>query len=252
MNLQVFTLAERPEYADQIDELSLEAWPEFIHHGDLTNWGLLFDELARSQLLVCDSDGVLMAVGHTASLIWDGTIDDLPESMFDIIVRAHDVQRKHRRPNTISALAAMVAGPFRRQGLSTELVRQMRSLAARSGCSSLIAPVRPTMKARYPLVPMEEYVNWTDANGEAFDPWIRVHLRLGAEFLAVANSTLRVEGSVSDWENWTRMEFPESGQHIVPGALVPVEIDRTLDRGTYDDPNVWMKHPLKPEVFQSA
>ncbi len=40
------------------------------------------------------------------------------------------------------------------------------------------------------------------------------------------------------------MRFPESGQYIVPGALVPVEIDRENDTGRYVEPNVWMKHSL--------
>jgi GNAT superfamily N-acetyltransferase len=247
MNLKVYTLAERPEYSDQIDQLSSEAWPEFLLHGDSTNWGLLFDELSDSQLLVTDSDGVLMAVGHTAHLIWDGTIDDLPESLFDVIARAHAARRSKQQPNTVSALAAMVAKPYRQQGLSAEIIRQMISLADRAGCNSLIAPIRPILKDRYPLVPLEEYVNWTVPSGEAFDPWIRLHLRLGAELLAIADSTLRVEGTVSDWEKWTGMDFPGSGPHIVPGALAPVEIDLALDRGTYHDPNVWMIHSLKSE-----
>ena len=29
----------------------------------------------------------------------------------------------------------------------------------------------------------------------------------------------------------------------VPGALVPVEIDREREEGLYVEPNVWMVHP---------
>jgi hypothetical protein len=38
------------------------------------------------------------------------------------------------------------------------------------------------------------------------------------------------------------MAFPESGDYIVPGALVPVQIDRERDLGHYVEPNVWMRH----------
>jgi hypothetical protein len=31
--------------------------------------------------------------------------------------------------------------------------------------------------------------------------------------------------------------------YVVPGALVPVEIDRERDEGHYLEPNVWMVHP---------
>jgi hypothetical protein len=44
-------------------------------------------------------------------------------------------------------------------------------------------------------------------------------------------------------EEWCGLEFPESGSYVVEGALVPVEIDREGDRGSYREPNVWMRHP---------
>ena len=40
------------------------------------------------------------------------------------------------------------------------------------------------------------------------------------------------------------MRFPVSGRYVVPGALVPITIDRRRDRGRYVEPNVWMLHPL--------
>jgi hypothetical protein len=42
------------------------------------------------------------------------------------------------------------------------------------------------------------------------------------------------------------MAFPESGAYVVPGALVPIEIDRECDEGLYLEPNVWMVHPSAP------
>ncbi len=252
MTWKICTLADRPEYEDLIDALSEDSWPEFLLHGDASNWGLLFDELTRYQLLFIGSDEKLMAVGHTAPITWDGTPDDLPDTLFDILARSQDGQTNQQQPNTICALAALVAKPYRGQGLSVEIIRQMISLAAETGCDYLIAPVRPTFKDRYPLVPMNEYVQWTAANGEVYDPWIRVHLRLGGEIISIANSTLKVTGTVSEWENWTGIAFPGSGQHIVPGALVPVEIDRVLDTGTYHDPNVWIKHVVALQGDRSA
>jgi hypothetical protein len=40
------------------------------------------------------------------------------------------------------------------------------------------------------------------------------------------------------------MRFPDSGSYVVPGALQPVVIDRAADEGRYEDPNVWMRHPI--------
>ena len=51
-----------------------------------------------------------------------------------------------------------------------------------------------------------------------------------------------VESTVAKWREWTGMEFPRSGEYIVPGALVPVTIDLAADYGTYVEPNVWTAH----------
>jgi hypothetical protein len=108
----------------------------------------------------------------------------------------------------------------------------------------LIAPVRPTLKDRYPLIPIERYARWRREDGRAFDPWIRVHERLGGEILTIAPASMVVEGTVADWETWTEMAFPESGDYVLPHALVPIQVDRERDRGSYVEPNVWMRHSV--------
>ncbi len=39
------------------------------------------------------------------------------------------------------------------------------------------------------------------------------------------------------------MVFPESGDYVFPQGLATVHIDRTADRGSYWEPNVWLIHP---------
>ncbi|MGH7666059.1 MAG: hypothetical protein ACREN1_01920 [Candidatus Dormibacteria bacterium] len=51
-----------------------------------------------------------------------------------------------------------------------------------------------------------------------------------------------ITGTVAEWEGWAAMVFPEAGRYVVPGALDLVEIDRAGDRGTYVEPNLWMRH----------
>ena len=118
----------------------------------------------------------------------------------------------------------------------------MRAAAAAGELDCLIAPVRPTLKDRYPLTPIESYAGWRRDDGSAFDPWIRVHERLGGQILGIADCSMTVEGGVAEWESWTGMAFPESGAYVLPQALVPIEIDRASDRGRYVEPNVWMRH----------
>jgi len=84
---------------------------------------------------------------------------------------------------------------------------------------------------------------WTREDGLAFDPWIRLHARLGAEQLEVCPASLRVEGTREEWEAWAGMPFPADGRYVVPGALVPVEF--AGGRGVYVEPNVWMRHRVR-------
>ncbi|GAA3039899.1 hypothetical protein GCM10017559_80300 [Streptosporangium longisporum] len=97
-------------------------------------------------------------------------------------------------------------------------------------------------KARYPLTPMERFVTWVRRDGSPFDPWLRTHHRMGARILCPAERSMTVTGTVDEWQRWASMEFPDSGSYVVPGALVPVTIDREADLGEYVEPNVWMRH----------
>jgi hypothetical protein len=108
--------------------------------------------------------------------------------------------------------------------------------------ANVIAPVLPNWKHRFPLIPIEEYAQWKRDDGLPFDPWIRVHHRLGADFLRVAPRSRVVSGTVAEWEEWTGLDFPASGDYLLPGGLTPMGLDRDRDLGVYWEPNVWMRH----------
>ena len=107
----------------------------------------------------------------------------------------------------------------------------MKLLAQAAGLESLIAPVRPSLKATYPLIPIDDYVMWRREDGLFFDPWLRVHERLGASVLAVAPESMRIPGTRTEWETWTGLAFSTSGEYVVDGALVPVAFDAQDDHG---------------------
>lgn len=129
--------------------------------------------------------------------------------------------------------------------MSQLIIRTMKALAAEHGLRDLIVPVRPSQKARYPLIPIERYMTWRRPDGSPFDPWLRTHWRVGAECLRAEPSSMIVTGTVAEWESWTQMRFPESGAYVVPGALAPVTIDCEQDQGRYVEPNIWMRHRLE-------
>ena len=226
--------------------MSDDVLPEFMHHDAEAgrHWDRLFTDFADFQVAVVDENGVI-AAGNSVPLLWDGSSKDLPDGIGATVERGVGGLEAGRTPNTASALLAMVAPGEQGRGLSGVVLRAMKNAAAERGFGALIAPVRPTLKHLYPLTPMDRYVHWTRPDGLPFDPWLRVHKRMGAEFLNVAPKSMTVTGAISEWEQWTGMSFPDSGLYIVPGALQPVMMDLERDLGVYEEPNVWMRHPIK-------
>ncbi|XVU28571.1 hypothetical protein ACQPZJ_16435 [Actinoplanes sp. CA-054009] len=244
MTYRMFTVAERPELADK-GIPSAEVWPEYNLHGDRLNqwWGHLDEELADYQFFLVDENDDVVAEGHTGPLWWDGDDATLPGGIDQAIEQSFVRTRAGRPVNTLCALAAETPRDGRRRGLAAELLGAMRAIAGRRGLTHLVAPVRPSWKERYPLVPIERYVRWRRADGQLLDPWMRVHERLGARVAAPLPESMLITGTVGEWESWTGMAFPESGDYVFPDGLALLHVDLDKDHGAYWEPNVWMIHP---------
>jgi GNAT superfamily N-acetyltransferase len=231
MKLRVLTHAER-DLRDTMPQI----WPEFMTMDEVVSgfWPRLYDEYADFQLWVVDGKETV-AYASTLPVRYDG----LPEPRGLSWAMSRGVEGE---PTTLCAVVAGVAPQYRGKGLAAVLLRRMAGLAAAHGLDSLIAPVRPTWKERYPLTPIERYVLWRREDGLPYDPWLRAHERVGAELLEVAPASMTINGSREAWEGWTGLQFPEDGDYVVPGALVPVRFEG--GRGAYVEPNVWMRHPI--------
>jgi GNAT superfamily N-acetyltransferase len=239
------TLAEHPELEPHFPRLHAVAWPRFVHEGNGTGglWSHLGSDFKDFQFGLWDDAGVLVAVGNSIPLICDGTRADIPRDIPEVLDRGVSVKRDGRRPTALSALAAIVDPQHRAAGISRQIIEGMGEIARRHGLTTLVAPVRPALKQLYPLTPMERYVTWTQADGTAFDHWLRVHQRMGAEIVQVAPKAMVITDTVARWEEWTGLRFPESGTYVVEGAFQPVTIDLRRNIGRYEEANVWMKHP---------
>jgi hypothetical protein len=53
-----------------------------------------------------------------------------------------------------------------------------------------------------------------------------------------------VEATVIEWQEWTGMQFPESGEYVIANALAPIQIDHAMNLGRYIEPSVWVHHPI--------
>jgi GNAT superfamily N-acetyltransferase len=245
VTVRLLTWAERPDLAERGPPADA-VWPEYNLHGDIFDdwWMPLLEELPEYQFaLYDDAADVVLAEAHTGPLDWNGDDSQLPDGIDDALQRVVSARRAGRAVDTLCAFAAEVDPAARERGLAAELLRGMRELARRDHLRRLIAPVRPSWKERYPLTPIERYIIWRREDGQLLDPWMRLHERQGARVATALPHSMRITGTVGDWETWIGLPLPESGSYVFPGGLAVLAVDRDADIGTYWEPNVWMIHP---------
>jgi hypothetical protein len=156
-SMQVFTAEERPDLWTQANSGFAASWPEYNMHGNHTAlyFGELVPRFARFQVLVYDrSSDRVVGRGRSIPLRWDGTLADLPSGIDAAGLRAVTARAG---PTALSALAAEVEGDLQGRGLSRVIIQAMAAAARGAGLDSLIAPVRPSWKDRYPLIPIAIY-----------------------------------------------------------------------------------------------
>ena len=232
--------AERPELRGRRRELGA-AWDEFMYHDAVAGayWDRQYEEFPDLQLFLVDDEDRLLAESNAVPVPFGP--HELPDDGWDAALAQAFAGRPAR---AVSAIAITIGVEHRGKGLSRTMLDGMRAAASARGHADLVAPVRPSEKHRYPLAPIERYVCWRRDDGRLLDAWLRTHEQAGAKLVAVAPQSMRISGTVEEWERWTGLRFPDSGPYVVPGALVPVEIDRGRDEGVYVEPNVWMHHHL--------
>jgi GNAT superfamily N-acetyltransferase len=209
---QVFTAEERPDLWERANDGFASSWPEYNLHGDhvAAYFGELIPRFARFQVLVYDrSADRVVGRGRSVPLRWDGTLADLPPGIDAAGLRA---VTERTEPTAVSALAAEVESDQRGQGLSRVLIRAMAAAARNASLSPLIAPIRPSWKDRYPLIPIATYAAWRRPDELPFDPWMRVHARLGGTVLRPEPKSMQISAPLADWQDWTGLLLPGPGQ----------------------------------------
>ena len=250
--LAVCPLSERPELRGQAFSAEFAAAvPEFMRYDPAA--ALYYADRALDRyldfvLVATDREDPGRVVARAVSAPFafgDAALGrtELPDDGWDAVIRwAHADWLAGRAPNAVSALEIMVLPPYRGRGVSQFMLRAMRDNAGRLGFADLYAPVRPTEKHLHPRVPFVEYAALKRADGLPQDSWIRAHVRLGAEIVKVAPTSMVIAGTLADWTGWTGIRFEQSGEAVVPGALSPVHVSREQGHAVYIEPNLWMHH----------
>jgi hypothetical protein len=220
-------------------------WPEFIGHDPIAErlLPIVRKAFVDWSLVLMTTEGEVAAGGWGVPIHWDGSLEDLPDGWDGALERSVADLGERRSVDTLCAMATEVVGAWQGQRLSGRVLAALRERGQRQGLARMVAPTRPTLKARYPLTPIERYMRWERDDGSPFDPWVRVHWSLGAHVLAAAPRSMEITGSVGDWERWAGMSFPETGTYVVPEALDVLRVDRERNVATYVEPAIWVEHP---------
>ena len=237
-----------PDYRDRAGDIGEASWPEFMMHDSVANenWHELFDRFSEYQFALMDTKtNCMAAMGNSLPFRWEEELSELPEKGWDwVFLKAVDNHQNGVAPNIQSAIQIAIHPDYRSQRLSTEMIRAMREIGRSKGFKYLVAPVRPNQKSQYPLISIDDYIQWTDEEGLPFDAWLRVHARLGAKIIKPCHEAMTIRGARAQWEEWTRLKFLQSGKYYIPGALNPMDMDIEKDEGVYVEPNVWMVHEI--------
>ncbi len=247
--LEIVTAVDLPDLLSRVDEFIIPSWPEFMMHDDTCNryWEELYRRFPAYQFALREpNSGKLIAAGNSIPLLWESEPGELPDEGWDwALAKGCEDHKAGLKPTILCALQIVVRPEFRQQGISPRAINTMKQIGADFGLNCLVAPVRPDEKAKLPRMPIDEYISLVDSSNLPQDNWLRAHVRIGGEIIRACPHAMHITGSVAEWEKWTSMKFDSTGDHIVPGALVPVRIDIEADRGTYIEPNVWTLHRFK-------
>jgi len=225
-------------------EITKDLWPEFMFHDAVSNkyWDKLFSVYPNFQYSI-KSNGVILGIGNSLPLCWNKDFNQLPERGWDwALKKGIEDQKKDIKPNTLCGLQIAVAKDHQNKGVSTLLLKEMVNTAKKYNFNNVIIPIRPSLKSKYPLTDIDNYINWKREDGLAYDPWIRVHLRFGGEIIKVCHKAMKIEGTIKEWEKWTNLKFFENGSYVIKGALNPIKINTDNNVGEYIEPNVWILH----------
>jgi len=243
----IFTGRDNYELVNKAAERISPEWPQFMLHDPVADYlDDCYEKLPDFQFVITGEDtNEPLAIGNSIPIFWDKPVEGLPEEGWDwALTKGIEYYNSKREATCLCALQIVVFNEFRGMGISSKMVEAMKDIGRKYNLTRLIAPVRPNRKSNYPLTDIGNYIKWTNEEGLPFDPWLRVHQRLGAKIIKPCRKAMNISGTISDWESWTGLHFPVSGQYIVSGALVPVEINVANNIGRYIEPNVWMEHIL--------
>lgn len=189
--------------------------------------------------------GRLIATGNAVPFDWDGQPEHLPAGGWgqvqrDWVARVESGRSDHGR--NACALGISILPEFQGRALGLPMLAALREQARLAGYEALAAPVRPSAKFRFPDLSYGDYAQLRLADGQHFDPWLRLHERAGGRIIAACEQSFRMRGSHADWEQWTGMRLPLEGRLLVTGGNEYLQL--ADGQGEIVEGSIWVLHTI--------
>jgi hypothetical protein len=235
------------ELGRETSALTARVWPNYLSQdSDIPEPGLKF-EISRDELkrrfpvwgIRRVSTGELLAYANGVLLSIDLEQASLPEEGWQFAIQSAGSLAPR---NCLCLLVANVDPTVRGFGLSQALIDRAKLATMDLGLSTMIAPVRPTLKHLSPYMPMTEYVSKRTETGEAYDPWIAMHVKSGGQLVNICHASVLVRATLSKWREWTGLPLLTAGDRPLPQGLVPLQVDIENGIGVYREPGIWFRY----------
>lgn len=241
--VEILNLLSNPEYERAARDLNKKGWPRYLLSWDCPGWDEIFERFKEYQLIACEGKN-LAGLGFTVPLFYEGELREIEDDLSALILKALAQDKQKISPNRLLALSAVVSEENKGKGASALILKAMKEKALEKKFKSVLLPTRPILKYKYPLIPIKEYAFWKNEQGEPFDPWTRLHSRLGGKIFKTSECCIEIKGSSLKWQEWTGLSLLSIGDYLIPGGLSPMRYDKTSDIGFYRMPCVWTEYPL--------
>ncbi len=221
-----------------------DAFPDIILSSKVIEhfWGRVESYFPEYQIFLIDDDQ-LLGFMNAIPLFWNSPLKELPNEGWDWMLKKGVTDFENRvKPNTLGGLQIIVTKENLGKGYSKTLISEAKRIVKEIGFENFIIPIRPTLKSRFPNMEMEEYINLKDGE-KIYDPWIRTHMKGGAEIINVCSKAMYIDGDINFWEGLMNHKIKHSGSYIIDGALNPVDIDTQSNHGIYYEDNIWISYP---------
>jgi len=242
LRVEVTIARERPD--EQMEALFAEGFPAFItaDREVSKHIGRVRELFTGLDIILLDEHHAPVATGWGVPLAWSGDAAALPATFADVLRQAVELQDAAGRADTLVICGGVVHPAHKGTGVAQQLIRALCDTAAQQGLARVVAPLRPTRKHLYPLMDIETYAAWVRDDGLPWDPWLRLHVRVGGRVVGLAPRAQTMTGTTAQWHGWTGLELPASGDYVIPDGLSPLHLDAERDLGTYVEPNIWVRH----------